>query len=144
MTRRLFQSKTERTRTRAAPWRHRLTPARLFAGSFLLIILAGTLGLMILPGLYTGVPLGLLDALFTSTSAVCVTGLIVADTATRFTPLGQGYLLLLIQLGGLGIITLSSMIILALGRRLSLRQEAAAAATAEVVRRIDFKHLTRN
>ncbi|NIQ58623.1 MAG: potassium transporter TrkH, partial [Gammaproteobacteria bacterium] len=78
-------------------------------------------GLETIPGLYTGPGLSWLDALFTATSAVCVTGLIVVDTATYFTTVGQAYLLLLIQLGGLGIITFTTLIIVALGRRLSLR-----------------------
>ena len=50
-------------------------------------------------------PLGWLDALFTSTSAVCVTGLVVVDTATHFTPFGHLIIMLLIQAGGLGIMT---------------------------------------
>ncbi len=79
-----------------------LTAPQLFAGSFLVLAILGTLGLRLLPGLYTGEPLGWLDALFTAVSAVCVTGLIVVDTATYFTPTGQAFLLLLVQLGGWG------------------------------------------
>jgi trk system potassium uptake protein TrkH len=107
-------------------WR-RLTPSQLFVGSFALLILFGTLGLKFIPGLYTGEPLGWLDALFTATSAVCVTGLSVADPATRFTLRGQAFLLLLIQLGGLGMLTFTSLVLVALGGRLSLRQEALSA-----------------
>ena len=84
-------------------------------------------GCELLPGLYTGERLGWLDALFTATSAVCVTGLIVVDTATYFTFAGQLFLLALIQLGGLGMIAFTTLIILALGKRLSLRAEALAA-----------------
>ncbi|MBW3554604.1 MAG: potassium transporter TrkH, partial [Gemmatimonadetes bacterium] len=91
----------------------RLTPPQLFVGAFAGLILLGTLGLKALPGLYTGEPLGWLDALFMATSAVCVTGLIVVDTATYFTIGGQAFILLLIQLGGLGIITFTTLIILA-------------------------------
>lgn len=79
-----------------------------------------------LPGLYTGAGLGVLDALFTMTSAVCVTGLIVVDTATYFTFWGQLWILAFIQLGGLGLITLTSIIIGSLGRRLSFRTETIA------------------
>lgn len=118
------------------------TPPRLLAGSFLLLIAAGTLGLRTLPGLYTGEKLSWLDSLFTSTSAVCVTGLIVVDTATYFTPAGQAFLLLLIQLGGLGILTLASLVILALGGKISLRHETAAAASADGVPQIDFRRLS--
>lgn len=126
-----------------ALWR-RLSAAQLFVGSFLLLVALGTLGLRTLPGLYTGERLGWLDALFTATSAVCVTGLIVVDTATWFTPLGQAYLLLLIQLGGLGMITFTTLIILALGRRLSLRQEALTAGSAQVAPHVDFRRLARD
>jgi len=129
-----------RLRTRA---RRLSTPPRLLAGSFLLLIAAGTLGLRTLPGLYSGDRLGWLDSLFTATSAVCVTGLIVVDTATYFTPAGQAYLLLLIQLGGLGILTLTSLVILALGGRPSLRHEAAASAGVDVAPQVDFRRLSR-
>jgi trk system potassium uptake protein len=111
------------TGRRPSLWR-RLTPPQLFVGSFAALIAFGTLGLKLLPGLYTGEPLGWLDALFTATSAVCTTGLTVVDTATRFTLRGQAFLLLLVQLGGLGILTFTSLILVALGGRLSLRQEA--------------------
>ena len=66
----------------------------------------GALLLMLPRATYEG--MSFLDALFTSTSAVCVTGLIVVDTATYFTPFGQGIILLLIQIGGLGILTFAS------------------------------------
>lgn len=125
-------------------WWRRMTPAQLFVGSFLGLILFGTAGLLWLPGLYTGEPLSLIDAVFTATSAVCVTGLVVVDTATYFTPSGQAFLLLLIQLGGLGFITLTTLIILALGRRLSLRQERVAGTAPEVAPHVDVRHLTRD
>ncbi|AEN72085.1 TrkH family potassium uptake protein [Rhodothermus marinus] len=124
-------------------WR-RLSPPQLFVGSFLLLILLGTLGLKTLPGLYTGAPLSWLDALFTATSAVCVTGLIVVDTATYFTVWGQAFILLLIQLGGLGIITFTTVLIVALGRRLSLRQQALAASAVEAAPHVDYRQLARD
>lgn len=80
-----------------------LNPATIFIISFLLLIFFGTL-LLFLPRATT-VNLSLLDTVFTSTSAVCVTGLIVTDTATSFTSFGKGLLLILIQIGGLGVIT---------------------------------------
>jgi trk system potassium uptake protein TrkH len=122
-------------------WR-RLSPAQLFVGSFLLLVLTGTVGFRVLPGLYTGERLGWVDALFTATSAVCVTGLIVVDTATYFTRLGQLYLLVLIQLGGLGMITFTSLIIVALGRRLSLRQERLVGP--DIVHIVSYDRLTRH
>lgn len=124
-------------------WRE-LSAPQLFTGSFLLLIGLGTVGLKTLPGLYTGQPLGWLDALFTATSAVCVTGLIVVDTATYFTPAGQAFVLLLIQAGGLGMIAFSSLIIMAFGRRLSLRHEALTATTYDVAPHVDFRALARD
>ncbi|MFN4082478.1 MAG: TrkH family potassium uptake protein [Bacteroidia bacterium] len=83
-----------------------LNPAQIFIFSFLLIIFIGA-GLLILPNsTYQGI--SFIDALFTSTSAVCVTGLIVVDTGSFFTPTGQLIILVLIQTGGLGILTFAS------------------------------------
>lgn len=83
-----------------------LNPAQLFVLSFLTIILIGTLLLMLPKATYSGLPF--IDALFTSTSAVCVTGLIVVDTGTYFTHLGQIIIIILIQVGGIGIMTFTS------------------------------------
>lgn len=87
--------------------RLRINPSVLILMSFFLAALAGALALM-LPRAVRGEPLGFLEALFMSTSAVSVTGLSVVDPATRFSPLGQGILLALIQIGGLGIMTLTT------------------------------------
>lgn len=83
-----------------------MNPALLFVISFLLIIVFGT-GLLMLPTATTG-GITFTDAFFTSASAVCVTGLVVVDTATHFTPLGKFFILMLIQVGGLGIMTFTS------------------------------------
>lgn len=125
-----------------ALWWHSLSPPALFVASFALLIALGTAGLLLLPGLYTGAPLSPLDAAFTMTSAVCVTGLIVVDTATWFTFWGQLWLLLFIQLGGLGLFTLSTLIIGAMGRRLSLRSEMIAGPPIEVSYRHAVADLT--
>src|SRR5688572_13001947 len=101
----------------------RLSAPVLFVLSFALLIAIGTVGLMLIPGLQAKEKLSFVDSLFTITSAVCVTGLAVADTATQFTRAGQGWILLFIQLGGIGVITLGTMLIGALGKRLSLRSE---------------------
>lgn len=127
--------------SRTTLWQ-RITPPQLFVGSFLLLVLLGTLGLKVLPGLYHGDPLSWQDALFTSTSAVCVTGLIVVDTATYFTAAGQGFILLLIQLGGLGMLAFTSLIITALGRRLSLRAESLHEESRGAAPHIDSRQLT--
>ncbi|MDD4192787.1 MAG: potassium transporter TrkG, partial [Mangrovibacterium sp.] len=81
----------------------RMAPALLFALSFLSVIFIGS-GLLMLPNAQAQ-PVSYLEALFTSASAVCVTGLIVVDTATAYTTLGKIIILVLIQLGGLGIMT---------------------------------------
>ena len=83
-----------------------LNPAQMFLAAFLTIILLGTLLLMLPNATHNGI--SLVDALFTSTSAVCVTGLIVVDTGSFFTLTGQVILLVLIQVGGIGIMTFTS------------------------------------
>ena len=80
-----------------------LNPAQFFILSFLAVVLVGAL-LLMMPNATTQ-PLSFIDALFTATSAVCVTGLIVVDTATYFTTFGQVIIMGLIQIGGLGILT---------------------------------------
>ncbi len=81
----------------------KLNPALVYIISFAILILGGTV-MLSLPEART-LPMSFLDILFTSTSASCVTGLIVVDTATAFTTMGKVFLLILIQLGGLGVIT---------------------------------------
>ena len=81
-------------------------PAQIFILSFLFIILSGSLLLMLPNATHNGI--SFINALFTSTSAVCVTGLIVVDTGTYFTLFGQAIILFLIQIGGLGILTFAS------------------------------------
>lgn len=105
-----------------------MTAPALFVTSFVLLIAIGTIGLMALPGLQLGDKLGFIDSLFTMTSAVCVTGLVVADTATQFTGLGQLWILVFIQLGGIGLISLTTLLIGAMGQRLSLRSEMLSVA----------------
>ncbi|MFX0139141.1 MAG: TrkH family potassium uptake protein [Candidatus Hodarchaeota archaeon] len=87
--------------------RKHFQPAQVLVISFLILIVVGTLCLM-LPQMVYGPHLDFIDALFTATSATCVTGLIVVDTGTRFTMLGQIIILVLLQLGGFGIMTLST------------------------------------
>lgn len=87
-------------------YRIRFNPSLLYAGSFFFLIVLGT-GLLMLPRSSTA-ETDLVDAVFTATSAVCVTGLIVVDTATHFTPLGQSVILLLFQVGGLGVMIFTS------------------------------------
>lgn len=83
-----------------------LNPAQLFIVSFVFLIMIG-MALLKLPNATTH-PISFVDALFTSTSAICVTGLTVVDTATRFTTLGKSIILMLFQIGGIGIMTFTS------------------------------------
>jgi len=97
------------------------SPARFIILSFGSAILIGT-GLLLLPKATT-VSFHSVDALFTATSAICVTGLIVVDTATAFTKTGQLIILGLIQLGGLGIMTVTAFFSLIIGQRMSGREQ---------------------
>ncbi len=96
-----------------------IQPAQLILLSFLVIIVGGTL-LLMLPQATVSAPLSFVEALFTSTSATCVTGLVVRDTGAEFTRFGQVVILCLIQLGGLGIMTLSTFFVYLVAGRLSL------------------------
>ena len=99
----------------------KLSPVRIIALGFALTILLGSL-LLIMPfSVKDGVELHYIDALYTSTSAVCVTGLIAVDAGDTFTPLGQFILAALIQIGGLGVTTIGAGIILAMGKRMDLK-----------------------
>ena len=84
----------------------RLSRVQIIAIGFLLIIAAGTLLLMLPAASKSGESAGFLNALFTSTSSTCVTGLVVVDTYTSWTLFGQAVILALIQVGGLGFITI--------------------------------------
>ncbi|TFG80987.1 MAG: TrkH family potassium uptake protein, partial [Spirochaetales bacterium] len=96
-------------------------PAQTVIISFMLVILTGALALMMRLSTSDGKGLTFLNALFTSTSAVCVTGLVVVDTAVDLTRVGQAIVLVLIQIGGLGIMLFSFFVMIALRRRLSLQ-----------------------
>lgn len=102
----------------------RIRPAVGFIGAFIALILVGS-GLLALPrATPLDQPLGFLDALFTSTSAVCVTGLVVRDTGAGFTLFGQTVIMILIQLGGLGIMSLTAALSLLLGRGIGVRENS--------------------
>lgn len=106
----------------------KLKPAQSFSLGFISVILFGAF-LLLLPISHAGNnKLTIVDALFTSTSAVCVTGLIVVDTATFFSRFGQTVIMLLIQVGGLGIMTLSAFIIIFSGSKMTLRERTQTLA----------------
>lgn len=99
-----------------------MSPPRLLALGMAAVIAAGTLVLLTPAAVAPGQRLGVLDALFTATSAVCVTGLIAVDTPGVFSGFGQSVILLLIQIGGLGYMTLSTIVAILLRRRVSLQE----------------------
>ena len=96
-----------------------LSPGRVSMLSYAVLILLGAI-LLFLPASSEKGHLGFIDALFTSASAVCVTGLIVVDTASTFTFFGKTVIMVLIQAGGIGIMVLSTMFLLTLGKRVGM------------------------
>ena len=100
----------------------RLSDMQLIALGFLLLILGGTCLLMLPCSSRTGEFTPFITALFTATSATCVTGLILVDTYTHWSFFGQLVLLLLIQIGGLGFITIGTAVSLVLRRKIGLKE----------------------
>ncbi|MFV8754100.1 TrkH family potassium uptake protein [Nannocystaceae bacterium ST9] len=100
-------------------------PARMLVSTFLVSGMAGGV-ILTLPICSTGPEVSLIDGMFTSFSAICVTGLTVLDTATVYSRVGQGVIMAIIQLGGLGIMSFSTAAMVLLGRRMSMRGERAA------------------
>ena len=104
-----------------------LKPINVLPLGFIAVILTGALLLMLPISNRNGASFPFLSALFTATSATCVTGLVVADTATQFTMFGQFIVLLLIQVGGLGIMTMSMILFSFTGRKISLHDRMSMA-----------------
>ena len=102
----------------------RLSSSQMIILTFALAILLGSFLLMLPASTQDGLGASFFDALFTSTSAVCVTGLVVHDTATYWSGFGQMVILLLIQIGGMGIVTLAIAITSISGKRISLKQRS--------------------
>lgn len=101
-------------------WKISLTPPQIITLGFIVVITVGTF-LLTLP-IATSEPISVIDALFTATSATTVTGLVVLDTGTEFTLFGQIVIMVLIQLGGLGLMTFAILIVLLLGKKIGLRE----------------------
>lgn len=123
--------------------RRRLSAPQLIAASFGVLVLLGSLLLSLPAATSEGHSISYLDALFTATSAICVTGLVVVDTPVVFSPFGEAVLLVLIQIGGLGYMTISTILAAAVGRTLSLHerltlQEALNAQNLEGVVRFSL------
>jgi trk system potassium uptake protein len=125
-------------RRRSLSLRH---PAQYVVTAFVLASLVGTVLLWLPPASADPGETPFLTALFTATSAVCVTGLVVVDTGTHWSGFGEVVILALIQIGGFGIMTLSSLIAFVLVRRLSLRQRLLAASEARSLDLGDVRRL---
>lgn len=110
----------QRTRRPNKGWLAGSSATQTICSSFLLVIAVGTLLLTLPISSRTG-RLGVIDAMFTATSATCVTGLVVRDTWSQFSLFGQVIILMLIQVGGLGLVTLTSFFALAARRRMGFR-----------------------
>ena len=104
--------------------KNRFTSFQIIIWGFIAVILIGALLLMLPVSSKAGIITPFNEALFTSTSAVCVTGLVVQDTATYWSWFGQGIILVLIQIGGLGVITIAVSFALLSGRKISLMQRS--------------------
>ncbi len=110
-----------------ARWKKGLSPAQSIAIAFAIIILIGTVLLTLPVASRTGQSHSLMDALFVATSATCVTGLVPGDTFTMWSDFGQTVILVLIELGGLGFMSMASLVILLLRRKVGLKQRMVMA-----------------
>src|SRR6056297_2663093 len=99
-----------------------LTPAQYLVSGYFIIILLGSILLMLPVATTDGQGLGAIDAVFTATSATCVTGLIVVNTKEAFTIFGSTVIMLLIQIGGLGIMSMSTLFAFIVGKKISLKE----------------------
>lgn len=117
-------------------------PSRLLVLGFAAAVLSGGV-LLALPIAHREAPVGFLDALFTAASAVCVTGLTVVDTGSRYSGFGQAVILALIQCGGVGITTLSTALLLLMGERASLTSTEAVAESLATRRGVGIGPLLR-
>ena len=114
----------------------KLSTFQIITVGFLALILAGALLLMLPFSTRPDGSVSFADCLFTATSAVCVTGLVVRDTATTWTPFGQAIILFMIQIGGLGVITAAISLSFLSGKKIGLKQRSTmqeAIAAPQVV-----------
>ena len=114
--------------------KHRLTHVQIIALGFLLMIIAGTILLMLPLASRSGRSAGFLTSLFTATSASCVTGLVVQDTFLHWSVFGQIVILVLIQVGGLGFMTIATFFFLFMRRRMGLRNREVLSESINVSR----------
>ena len=102
----------------------KLSASQIITLGFAGLILLGSVLLMLPAATKSGISASFADALFTATSAVCVTGLVVQDTATYWSGFGQGVILALIQIGGMGVVTVAVAISYISGKKITLRQRS--------------------
>jgi len=118
-----------------------LRPARLMAVGFVAVIVVST-GLLMLPvSSADGSATGVITALFTATSATCVTGLAVVDTAEHWSRFGEIVILALIQIGGLGVMPLATMLGIVVARRVGMRMQLAVQAETKSIQFSDGRGL---
>lgn len=133
-----------RLRIRRVPGDRFRHPGQAIAAGFALAVLAGTALLSLPWATESGERADMVDALFTSTSAVCVTGLVVVDTGTYWSGFGEVVILLLIQAGGLGIMSLATLMAVLVSRRLGLRARLVARAETRSLGADDVRRVVRN
>ena len=116
-------------------------PARVIAGAFGSLITVGTLLLWLPISSTDREPANFIDALFTATSAGCVTGLAIVDTGTHWSTFGQVVIMVLMQVGGLGIMTMATLLALLLSRRLGLRARLVLQAETKTLQLRDVRRV---
>jgi trk system potassium uptake protein TrkH len=119
-------------------------PGQIVVMGFATAVLIGTVLLSLPVATEEGTRAHLVDALFTATSAVCITGLITVDTGAHWSTFGEVVILGLIQLGGLGIMTMATLVTVLIARRLGLRAQLLAQAESKILALQDVKRVVRN
>lgn len=122
---------------------HKLSHVRVITLGYFIMILFGTLLLMLPCATRDGIGAGPVTALFTATSASCVTGLVLQDTATYWSLFGQLVILALIQIGGLGFMTIAIFFFRLISKKSSLRERAVMAESINTTRMGDFSRIVR-
>ena len=122
----------------------RIPPGQIIVAGFGGTILLGTLLLMLPFAARSGESTGFMDAFFTATSATCVTGLVVFDTYSHWTVFGQAVILALIQIGGMGVVTMAIAISIFTGKRIGLKQRFLMQESISAPQAVSYTHLTRS
>ncbi len=122
----------------------KITPTQIIVTGYAIFIFTGMLLLNLPVASRNGQPVGLINAFFTATSSVCITGLIVVDTGTHWTAFGHVVIALLVQIGGLGIMTMSTMLALLMGRRITLKERLLIQESLNQFNLEGLVRLTRN